>query len=263
MATASGTRASASGAGDTIVAIHQPNFFPWLGYFDKLARSDVFVFMDNVQFPKGSWVNRVRLMVNGEARWATAPVLRSHASFAPIKDVVIDDSRPWRAKLVRTIELSYGNAPHFEAVFPLISSLLQNPAPRLAEYNVAAIGSIADLLGLRTQLLLGSEVGGEGQATQLLVSMVQRVAGTAYLCGAGSTGYQDDEALEAAGIHVLRQRFTHPEYPQRAVGPFVPGLSVIDVLMNCGVEATRAFLSTRSGEPAAAPAGIDGRSTVR
>lgn len=230
----------------TVVAIHQPNFFPWLGFFDKMARSDLFVLMDNVQLPrtgKGSWVNRVRLIVNGEPKWATMPVLREHGSLPRIADVAIDDSQPWRSKLVRSIQLSYGKAPHFQSVFPVVERLVRNPESTLVGYNAEAIRSIAKLLGLRTSIVLGSDVGAEGHATDLLISMVQRVDGSAYLCGAGAAGYQQDDDIRAAGIEVLHQEFEHPEYVQRTRGPFVPGLSVIDVLMSWGVDSTSRFFA--------------------
>jgi hypothetical protein len=238
----------------TLVAIHQPNFFPWLGFFEKIARSDRFVLMDNVQLPKtgrGSWVNRVRLMVNGSADWATMPLLRHHGELTRIADVVTDDSQPWRLKLVRKLQLNYAKAPHFDDVFPLVETLVLNREPRLVAYNAYAIRLIADLLELRTPIVLGSDVGGDGHASDLLVSMVKRVGGTAYLCGAGALAYQSDEIFAAAGIAVLPQNFQHPVYVQRHQGPFVPGLSVIDVLMNWGVDSTRQFLAgrTRGSEP--------------
>jgi len=226
----------------TVVAIHQPNFFPWLGFFDKMARCDTFVLMDNVQLPNRSLVNRVRLMISGEPRWATVPVLRAHGTLARIGDVMIDESQPWRPKLARSIEMSYAKSPHFKTVFPAVKALVENPDSRLAGYNAHAIRSIAGLLGLSTPLVLGSDVGGEGQATELLASMVRRVPGDAYLCGAGAAGYQDDDSLRAAGIKVVHQNFEHPAYPQTVKGQFVPGLSVIDVLMNQGADATRRFL---------------------
>ena len=93
----------------TVVAIHQPNFLPWLGFFDKLARADVFVLLDSVQFPrtsKGTWINRVKLLVGGRKQWATVPIVRSEGSVLPIAEVRIDEAQPWRKKLLRTIELT-------------------------------------------------------------------------------------------------------------------------------------------------------------
>jgi hypothetical protein len=228
----------------TVVAIHQPNFFPWLGFFDKLARADVFLLMDNVQLPKkgGSWVNRVRLMMNGEAKWATMPVRRPHG-VTRIADVTINNEQPWRSKLLHTIELNYAKAAHFDTVFPAVRPLVEYQNDSLVGYNTHAIRSIAELLGIRTPILSGCDVGGDGQATDLLVSMVRKVDGTAYLCGAGAAAYQKDEDFDAAGIAVIRQDFVHPVYAQRSIGPFVSGLSIIDVLMNWGVDATQAFLA--------------------
>ena len=85
-----------------LVAIHQPNFLPWLGYFDKLARADVFVLLDDAQFPKkgGTWVNRARLLVSGRPDWVTVPVDRSYHGTRTIIEMQIDDARPWRRKLI-------------------------------------------------------------------------------------------------------------------------------------------------------------------
>lgn len=231
----------------TLVAIHQPNFFPWLGFFDKIARSDVFVLMDNVQFPTRSWVNRVRLLVNGAPMWATAPVEHQHGQRPLIAEVEVDETQDWRRRLVRTIERAYGRSPHFRAHFPGVEALVLDPESRLAEYNASAVRSIASMLELDTRFLMGTQVHGEGSATDLLVSMVRSVGGTAYLCGAGSSGYQDDAQLERAGIAVVHQQFEHPVYPQRSSGPFVPGLSVIDALMNWGADPIRRFLAERTG----------------
>lgn len=246
----------------SLVAIHQPNFFPWLGFFDKIARADIFILMDNVQLPrtsKGSWVNRVRLMFNGEPRWATMPVVRDHRTSPHIADVLIDDSQPWRSKLVRSIRLNYSRSSHFEEVFPLVETLVGNPETSLTAYNREAIRSIANLLELRTPIVLGSDVGGEGHATKLLISMVGRVGGEAYLCGAGAAAYQEDEEFHTSGIDLVHQHFQHPVYGQRVKGPFVPGLSVIDVLMNWGVEPTRRFLADQRPKdvPEAGPVTVD------
>src|SRR3989304_9812833 len=98
---------------EVIVAIHQPNFFPWLGYFNKIVRADLFLVMDNAQFPKkgGTWCNRVKLLIGGKADWMTMPVVRSYPGVRLIKDMKIDNAMPWRAKLLKTIQNNYSRAP--------------------------------------------------------------------------------------------------------------------------------------------------------
>lgn len=228
-----------------IVAIHQPNFFPWLGYFNKLARADVFLVMDNVQLSKkgGTWSNRVRLLLNGQAAWATMPIVRSYSGRRDIKDIKIDQSKSWQATLLKTIEANYRRAPFFEVVFPLISQLVINPTDCLTTYNLSAITTLSTTLNLdASKLVMGSTLSVQDGGTNLLISMVKAVDGTAYLCGGGAGGYQEDDKFGRQGIELIYQDFKHPEYPQLNTSEFIPGLSIIDVLMNCGFEKTRELI---------------------
>jgi hypothetical protein len=231
----------------TLVAIHQPNFLPWLGWFDKLARADVFVLLDHVQFPRtsrGTYVNRVKVLVSGKESWATAPIVRSTGSTQRIDEVRVDDAQPWREKLLRTIEHNYRRAAAFDEVFPLVREILEQPTDRLAELNEHGARRLARALGLdETRFVRSSSLAPSSHATDLLIELTRAVGGTAYLAGglAGAT-YQEDEKFEQAGVELRYQHFEHPQYPQQ-VDTFVPGLSIVDALMNVGAKATRALLS--------------------
>lgn len=98
-----------------VVAIHQPNFFPWLGYFAKIARSDYFVLFDDIQFPKtgGSWSNRVKLLVSGEARWVTAAIDRNYHGTRTIREMSFLAANPWREKTLKSIEANYRRHPYY------------------------------------------------------------------------------------------------------------------------------------------------------
>jgi hypothetical protein len=221
-----------------VVAIHQPNFFPWLGYFDKIARSDVFVLLDDVQFSKtgGSWTNRARLLENGTPAWKTVPVRRASQGLQPIRSVVMDDS-PWRSKLLSFLRTYYGAAPAFGDVMPFVSELIEYPATVLCDFNIHAIERLMARLGLtQTRLVRQSELGVGGHASDLLVNLVRAAGGSVYLSGDGSDGYLDPEAFTRAGLQLEFQGFRHPEYAQRGATGFVPGLSVIDALMQCGFD---------------------------
>ena len=229
-----------------IVAIHQPNFFPWLGYFNKIASADLFLVMDNVQVPKkgGTWLNRVRLLVNGRGSWITMPVVRNYHGLRSVGEMQIDNGAPWRAKVLRTIQSNYARAPFFEEAFQLVTGLVNNPTDRLADYNLSAIKALASALRLDTNKLLpGSSLNAQGSSTELLISMVKGAGGTAYLCGGGAAGYQEDEKFAREGVELVYQNFAHPTYPQINTEEFVPGLSIIDALMNCGFEGTRGLIN--------------------
>lgn len=234
------------------MAIHQPTFFPWLGYFDKIARADVFVVLDHVQFPKsrpGSWMNRVQLPSQGRALWFTVPVERAFEGVRRIDEIRIDARAPWRRRLLQWLRTTYGRAPAFDEVFPVVVPLVEHPAALLADYNLHAIGAIGRRLGLATDhLVRSSTLGVEGRKTELLVAIVRCVGGTTYLAGGGAGGYQEDERFADAGLEVQYQRFVHPVYAQHGVTAFLPGLSVLDALFNCGFEGTARLLAAARGD---------------
>lgn len=236
-----------------IVAIHQPNFFPWLGFFDKIRRADVFVLMDNVQFPKkgGSWMNRVRLLVSGKPSWITMPVKRDYHGYRTIAEMEIDDSIPWRKKLVATLKANYSKAPFFEKTMNFLQPLIFFQSSSVSEFNVNAITKIASLAEWEEKLILGSSLKSEGNATELLISMTKAAGGTAYLCGGGADGYQIDSLFEEAGLELIYQNFLYPSYPQYGAEEFAAGLSIIDVMMNTGIDG---WALLRKGDPGNAKA---------
>jgi WbqC-like protein family len=230
----------------TIVAIHQPNFFPWLGYFDKIARSDVFILLDHVQFQKtgGTWSNRVKLLMNGEARWVTAPVDRSFHGVRPICEMEFQADQPWREKLLKSLTTNYAQAPFFRETMACIEPLVLNPENNLARYNGDAVMAIAKQLGLPSEKFRwSSELGADEQASEMLISLTRTVGCDVYMCGGGAAGYQDDAAFAAAGVDLVYQNYQHPVYPQVGAKKFVAGLSIIDVAMNLGWSGVKALLS--------------------
>jgi len=239
-----------------VVAIHQPNFFPWLGYFEKIARADVFVALDSVQFSKtgGTWCNRVRVLVNHRPSWITMPVERGYHGVRTIREMRIAGGT-WRGKLLRTLELAYRRAPYFGEVFPLIEEILGVGAGTVAEFNLEGLRRLTGRLRLDpSKIVESSSLGATGEATHLLISIVKEVCGTAYLCGGGAGDYQEDEKFGAAGIELIYQCFEHPVYPQRGEAGFTPGLSVIDALMQCGFVGTRALVAPARPQLPGSPA---------
>ncbi len=228
-----------------IVAIHQPNFLPWLGWFDKLARADVFVLLDNVALQRtgGAYTNRVEMLVSGKRAWLTVPVARGADARERISEARIVETTPWRRKIRRAIEQSYARAPFFGEIMPALDALFEPGEDRLAAFNIAGIRTLARLTGLKTEKMIkASDLAVSGSGTDLLIAIVRAAGGDIYLCGGGAGGYQDDAKFTEAGVGLQYQEFHHPTYPQINAGAFVPGLSIVDALMNCGGPGTARLL---------------------
>lgn len=228
----------------TVVAIHQPNFLPWLGYFHKMLNCDVFIFLDDVQFPRGkSFTSRVKIKSPGGPLWLTVPV-RGKGDMSPIKDVLMADNVDWRKKHLKTLESCYARTAFFNNYFPLIKQVYQMNCSRLADFNINLITTLADFFSVPAQLIRASDLPVEkSNSLDYLIKLVKGVGGTRYLTGTGkgSLRYLDEDIFKRAGITVIYQSFVHPVYPQQW-GEFVPNLSAIDLLFNCGTGA-RAVLT--------------------
>lgn len=219
------------------VAIHQPNFFPWLGFFDKLAKADVFILLDDVQFSKtgGNWTNRVKLLISGEAQWVTAAIDRNYTGVRKINEMEFLPFPDWRRKFLATLKMNYARHPHFAEVMEVIEPLVLNPEVNAASYNRETIRTVARQLGLdEKKIQSSSQLEKNGTSNELLVSLTRSVGGDVYLCGGGAEGYQDEAVFAQNDVQLVHQRFTHPDYPQKLSPRFIPGLSVIDAAMNLG-----------------------------
>lgn len=228
-----------------VIAIHQPNFFPWLGYFDKIARSDLFIFLDDVQYQKtgGTWSNRVKLLLSGEPHWATAPIERKFHGVRNVNEIYFKESDPWRVKLLRSLELNYRRHPFFVETMHVIEPLILEPRSNLAEFNSNAIISIAKQFGIQKERFLwSSKLQKTGRSNALLTALTLAVGGQVYMCGGGADGYQDEQVFVDSGLVLKQQSFVHPVYPQQGNSTFQPGLSIIDPLMNIGIQGTRTLL---------------------
>jgi len=243
---ADGSAAAAGGA--LTVAIHQPNYAPWLGYFAKMAASDLFVFLDDAQYSKNNYINRVQVLGPAGPRWLTVPV--SHAFGAPITEV--RPARPdWKRAHLDSLRSFYRKAPCFAAVWPEVEAVYEALGDgSLADINIALVTALADRLAIRCRFHRSSAIDtGDARAGDRLVALVRALApGGTYLSGRGGAKYQDPEAFARAGLSLRYRDFAHPVYPQTDRA-FAPGLSVLDALFHIGWSATADLLA-----PTTAPA---------
>lgn len=238
-----------------VVTIHQPEFLPWLGFFDKLRQCDVFVLLDHVQYEKHYFQNRNRIRSRTPQAWSwlTVPVRLKGRFGQPIQEVEIHDTTDWRRKHLTAIEMSYRKARAFDAYWASFTEIYRRPWQRLAELNIALIEWLAGSFGLRRTVLRSSELGVDGSRSQLLLAICQRAGATEYLSGISGRDYLDTALFEEAGIRVTFQEFHHPIY-QQAYDPFVPGLSSIDLLLNYGAVALDVLTNAETPRLSALPA---------
>jgi WbqC-like protein family len=228
----------------TKVAIHQPNFLPWLGYFSKIAAVDSFIFFDAVALSNGkTWTSRTQILVQGKPQWLTVPIVRSGRAQQRIYEVeLLDFARNWH-KMLQTIRHAYSKAAYFKEIFAFLEGLEVTHFTLLADFNGYFITSVSRQLGYRTSFGRASAkpelVASDALKTDYIIQTCQSFEGTHYVAGkGGSLLFLEVEKFQKARIHIDFHTFTPCEYKQFNTSEFINGLSIIDVLMNCGWEQT-------------------------
>lgn len=214
-----------------IVAIHQPQYLPWLGYFDKMDQADVFVLLDNVQFKKNEWQNRNRIKTARGWQWITVPVLHHFPS--PLMEIRINQDVPWERKHLQALATNYSRAPYFQKHKDFFVETYSQRWERLVDINMHVIRYMARALGINTPLVLASELPTVEDPTERLIIICRHLKAKAYLSGRDGARYMQTYRFAEEGIRLLFQDFHHPVYPQ-LYSDFVPQLSAIDLLFNCG-----------------------------
>ena len=216
------------------VAIMQPTYLPWIGYFDMIDQSDCFVFLDSVQFNKRSWQQRNRIKGHDGVLWLTVPVLSKGRRDQRIDEVVIDQTQAFQEKHIKTITYSYSKAPFFAQYIDELSAILHKSHQFLADLNIELIRWLCAQLGIETEMVRSSSLNVEGKQVELLVNICKALGTDRYLSAAGSKAYIEENNLFVPnGIDLVYHEYRHPEYRQLH-GAFVPYLSVLDLLFNEG-----------------------------
>lgn len=218
----------------TCVAGHQPNLYPYGGFFAKMNIVDVFVIVDNSQYVKKQYHNRNRVkLVDGRAAWLSVPVVTSGRFGQAINEVEIDPRHHWRNIHLKSLLVNYQKAPFFDDFFPEVRDLLSENWERLVDFNLAFIQLVRKHLEIETQLEVASERKIDGKATDLIVDICRKTEADTYLHGRHARDYVDFNLLERESVNSLIQRYDPVDYPQLH-GTFIPNLSVLDVIFNCG-----------------------------
>lgn len=217
-----------------IVGIHQPNYLPWLGYFYKIAKSDVFVFLDNVPYTKNSIINRNKIKTQHGAMWLTVSVLTKGRYGQLINEVEINNNIHWSKTHWKTICTNYVKAPYFQEYMSLFESVYQREWRKIADLNETLIRLICEILSIKSvKVIRASELDVSGKSTELLINICKAVGADTYLSGFGGKKYMDEKLFEKNGIKLKYYEVQHPIYKQ-LWADFIPNLSVIDLLFNEG-----------------------------
>lgn len=229
------------------IAVHQPNYLPWLGYFHKISKVDTFVFLDNVQFERRGYSHRVHVMgQRGEALWLTQSIRKKPQDSYLVEDVIFSDKH-WIKKHLRTLDSIYCKTPHFKEVFRLIEQSFQSEADHLSLFNGTVIKDICASLNISTRIVYASQfnMAPFSSPSERIADITSSLGGTTYLSGSGAAAYNDPATFARYGIELAYNDFVVKPYPQRSQ-KFRGGLSIVDSLFNVGFDGVSAILKVSS-----------------
>jgi hypothetical protein len=229
-----------------IIAIHQPNFIPWLGYFYKIAKADTFVILDDVQYTKNSFINRNKIKTPNGSMWLTVPVITSEKFGQKINEVEIKDPIKTSNKILNTVKANYSRSEYFKLFFPEFESIINKYHISLSILNSELIQWVCKILDINTRILYSSKLpANHNEGTFRLVDICKLTGATIYLSGFGGNKYQDENIFRENKISLNISDFNHPVYKQ-LWGNFESNLSVIDLIFNSGPKSRSILLNSRA-----------------
>ena len=224
-----------------LVAISQPTVFPWIGYFDIIKQSDIFIFLDDVQIHKRGWQTRNRIKnphENPSEIWLNVPVKNTGLD-TKINESIIDNSQNWQSKHIRTLDSCYGK--NFREL-DWLQEHYRKDWNYLVDFNIEFIKKCASYLDIETEFKISSEINVEGKKTEKLANICNFFKADSYLSTVGSKDYLDSEKkfFENLDIDIIYHNYEHPKYPQRGDN-FISHLSILDLLLNTGLDSKNYF----------------------
>lgn len=214
-----------------IMSAHQPAYLPWLGYFDKIKRSDIFVFLDTVQYEKNSFTNRNKIKTANGPIWLTVPVVKTDHFNKIMDEMLLDKNSRWQKKHLNSIYMSYRKAPHFNELYPRLENLYKKEYSNIVDVTWDHLMFWLDILNIKTKLVKSSALNIASKKSDFIFDLCKAVNADYYISGAMGKDYLEMERFDRAGIEVEFQNYRHPVYPQ-LYGEFIPSMGIIDFAMN-------------------------------
>ncbi len=217
-----------------IIGILQPGYLPWLGFFEQMHRSDIFVLYDDVQYDKNGWRNRNKIKTFTGAQWLTVPVLIKFTEHTLIHEVRINNDVNWRKKHLLSIRQSYSRAPYYHRYSYIFEEAYEKDWEYLIDLDMYFINKLAEVIGIDPRKMVrSSTLGVTGARIERLINICKKFNADIFYEGASGKYYIGEDSFSKEGIKVIFQDYQHPTYDQ-LYGGFVPYLSVIDLLFNHG-----------------------------
>lgn len=222
------------------IGIHQPQYLPWLGLLDRVERCDIFVVLDNVPYSKNYFYNRNRIKMSGGPGWLTVPVLTKGHMGQTFVETKIDNAQRWGCKHWKSISYSYAHAPFFKDYSSYLEETLKKDWDLLADLCMDTFAFLLNSYNIRTKVIRSSELYSQGSKEELVINICKELKSTRYLSGPDGKNYLNLDLWDDNGIEVDFQNYIHPVYAQLH-GDFVPNMSAIDLLFNCGKDSRDIF----------------------
>jgi hypothetical protein len=219
-----------------ILSVHQPQYLPWLGYFHKIAKSDRFVFLDNVQYKEREFQNRNKIRTQKGWMWLTVPVVSRGERKQKISEVRIDNDMPWQRKHWGSIKTAYSTAAYFKDYAAFFEEIYSKKWEWFLDLNVHIISFILNELSITTPISFESDLKITSTKTQRIIDICKKLNAGTYLSGIGGKDYLEEELFAQNGITLRYQEFKHAQYRQ-CYEPFIPFMSIIDLLFSEGRKA--------------------------
>jgi hypothetical protein len=225
-----------------ILTAHQPLYLPWLGLFHKIASSDSYCYLDTVQYAKQDWHNRNFIKTAQGRLLLTVPVKGKGYMDKSLNEIEIQNDEPWGTRHWQNILHSYRKAPYFQKYAGFFEEVYKREWKYLSELNGYMLDWFLKELGIAVSCYKASNYDFVGKKSDLLIDICQKLGADTYLFGAQGKTYAQEDEFTAAGIKIEFQDYCHPIYPQ-LYGEFVPYLTVVDLLFNCGKSSLSIIMS--------------------
>jgi hypothetical protein len=217
-----------------ILSVHQPNYMPWIGFFDKLDKSDLLVLLDCPDINKRGFTSRNKIKTPLGEQLLTVPIRTDHKK---INEVMLDNEQRWREKHFGTLDKNYARSSYWKDYRASIEEIYQQSGDKLVELTIPFIFFLKEALGIATPIVLESELGESfGLGSERIIRICRLLGADTYLSGTGAAAYNDGDLFNTQGVSLVYQKFAHPIYPQ-LWGEFRSHLSCVDLLFNCGPQS--------------------------